>query len=245
MRLVRSPLWLIALAGVAWAQGNQQPANQQPGQAPFGFGSLGSSKEPITVTSDTLEYDYRSNIVRYRGRVEVIQGDVKLVSDLLTITLEDRKREGKGGAASAPAAPAPPQAPAPAAPPPPQDEAKPTGRDASRVREIVAEGSVRIDQGPRWAVGGRAVFDQIHRTLVLTQDPVLHDGQNQVAGDRVIVFLDEDRSVVEGGQQRVKAVLVPDQQPAAGKQPVAGKKPGAGKPAAPASPRPAPGRAQR
>ena len=112
------------------------------------------------------------------------------------------------------------------------------------MREIVAEGSVRIDQGPRWAVGGRAVFDQIHRTLVLTQDPVLHDGQNQVAGDRVIVFLDEDRSVVEGGQQRVKAVLVPDQQPAAGKKPGAGRKP-AGKPAAPASPRPAPGRAQR
>jgi len=244
MRLARSPLWLIALAGVAWAQGNQQP-----GQAPFGFGSLGSSKEPITVTSDTLEYDYRSNIVRYRGRVEVIQGDVKLVSDLLTITLEDRKREGKGGA---PPAPAPPTPAAPA--PPPQDEAKPAGRDASRVREIVAEGSVRIDQGPRWAVGGRAVFDQIHRTLVLTQDPVLHDGQNQVAGDRVIVFLDEDRSVVEGGQQRVKAVLVPDQQPAGGKKPGAGKpeagkpgagKPGAGKPAAPASPRPAPGRAQR
>lgn len=232
MRLARSPLWLIALAGVAWAQGNQQP-----GQAPFGFGNLGSSKEPITVTSDTLEYDYRGNVVRYRGRVEVIQGDVKLVSDLLTITLESRKRDGKGGA---------PPAPAPAAPaPPPPDEAKPTGRDASRVREIVAEGSVRIDQGPRWAVGGRAVFDQIHRTLVLTQDPVLHDGQNQVAGDRVIVFLDEDRSVVEGGQQRVKAVLVPDQQPAAGKQPGAGKKPGAGKPAAPASPRPAPGRAQR
>jgi lipopolysaccharide export system protein LptA len=39
---------------------------------------------------------------------------------------------------------------------------------------------------------------------------VLHDGPNQIAGDRVIVYLDEDRSVVEGGDKRVKAVLFPE-----------------------------------
>jgi len=33
-----------------------------------------------------------------------------------------------------------------------------------------------------------------------------------VAGDRVIVYLDEDRSVVEGGRKRVKAVLYPDRE---------------------------------
>ena len=70
-------------------------------------------------------------------------------------------------------------------------------------------GNVRIDNGARYATGGRAIFDQGRRTLVLTETPVLHDGQNEVAGDRVIVYLDEDRSVVEGGRKRVKAVLYP------------------------------------
>ena len=74
---------------------------------------------------------------------------------------------------------------------------------------MVASGSVRIDQGTRWAVGGKATFDQSNRTLVLTESPVLHDGPNEVAGDRVVVYLDEDRSVVEGGRKRVKAVLFP------------------------------------
>ena len=75
---------------------------------------------------------------------------------------------------------------------------------------------------------------------MLTENPVLHDGQNEVAGDRVVVFLDEDRSVVEGGQQRVKAVLYPDSSSRRGPGSRAPAKPGA-----PASPRPAPGRAQR
>ena len=93
---------------------------------------------------------------------------------------------------------------------------------------------MRIDQGTRWAVGGRAVFDQTQRTLVLTENPVLHDGPNEVAGDRVVVFLDEDRSVVEGGRKRVKAVLYPER--AAAGPAAAPAKPR--KPPRPAPPRP-------
>lgn len=193
MRLTRSAVIVLALAGAAGAQ-----AARPSGEAgPFGFERLGNSKEPITVVADSLEYDYRGNVIRYRGHVEVTQGNITLVSDTLTITLEDRKRKAKAGE------------PAPDAPQPPP--ARPM-TDTGRVREIVAAGNVRIDQGARWAVGGRAVFDQTQRTLILTEQPVLHDGPNQVAGDRVVVYLDEDRSVVEGGQQRVKAILHPDQQ---------------------------------
>jgi lipopolysaccharide export system protein LptA len=68
---------------------------------------------------------------------------------------------------------------------------------------------VRIDNGTRWATGGRAVFEQGNRTFVLTETPVLHDGSNEVTGDRVIVYLDENRSEVVGGKKRVKAVLYP------------------------------------
>ena len=69
-----------------------------------------------------------------------------------------------------------------------------------------------LKDGARWATGGRAVFDQANRTLVLSENPMLHDGANEVGGDRVIVYLDEDRSVVEGGRKRVKAILHPDRE---------------------------------
>ncbi len=79
----------------------------------------------------------------------------------------------------------------------------------NRVKEVVADGNVRMSKGPRWATGGHAEFDQAKQTVVLSNDAVVHDGSNEVSGDRIIVYLTENRSVVEGGNGRVRAVLFP------------------------------------
>ena len=158
-------------------------------QTLFGFGSGTKSKEPITITSDTLEYEYKDGVIVYRGDVLAVQGETKIKSNELRITLaktDDGKKKSGNDTVGA------------------LDDAS-----ASRLQSVVATGSVRIDQGTRWAVGGKATFDQSNRTLVLTENPVMHDGANEVAGDRVVVYLDENRSVVEGGRRRVKAVLFP------------------------------------
>jgi lipopolysaccharide export system protein LptA len=181
----------VALSVVLAVSVAAEPAREQPAdRAPFDVGSVGHSKEPITITSELLEYDYKANVVVYRGEVEAVQGNVKVHSDKLTVTLA---RTGDGRAAKA-------RVPDPGT------------KDSPNVQEVVAAGTVRIDQGTRWATGGKAVFDQSQRTLVLTENPVLHDGPNEVAGDRVVVYLDEDRSVVEGGRKRVKAVLYPSKE---------------------------------
>ena len=175
------------------AAGNEAtPVATKPADAtPQGFAGLGSqhSKDPITITSDTLEYAYRDGIVVYRGDVLAVQGEIKIRSNELRITLAKTDTGKPSGAKAA-------------------TEIE-SANTASKLQEVVAIGNVRIDQGTRWAVGGKATFDQSARTLVLTETPVLHDGPNEVAGDRVVVYLDEDRSVVEGGRKRVKAVLFP------------------------------------
>src|SRR6266478_5852161 len=173
-------LVLTALAGVAAAE----PAKEPPkGGALFDAGSFGSKKEPIVVTSDTLEYDYKTNVVVYRGDVIAVQADTKVRSNTLTVTLAAQKDSD------------------------PPDTAK---KGDQRLQEVIAVGSVRIDNGTRWATGGRAVFEQATRTLVLTENPVLHDGANEVSGDRVTLYLDENRSVVDGGRRRVKATVFPN-----------------------------------
>jgi len=78
-----------------------------------------------------------------------------------------------------------------------------------RAENVIAEGNVRILQGERVAVGNRAEFSEADRTVVLTGNAVLHEGSNEVRGERVVVYLDEERSVVEGTNTRVKAILVP------------------------------------
>src|SRR3989449_6062583 len=174
---------LTALAGAAAAE--PAPAREpQKGGALFDAGSFGNKKEPIIITSDTLEYDYKTNVVVYRGDVIAVQGETKVRSDTLTVTLAAQKNAD------------------------PPDGAE---QRRQRLQEVVAVGNVRIDNGTRWATGGRAVFEQGTRTLVLTENPVLHDGANEVSGDRVTVYLDENRSVVESGRRRVKATVFPNQ----------------------------------
>jgi lipopolysaccharide export system protein LptA len=173
-------LALVAAVGAAGAESEQSDGG-------FSASEFGRRKEPITINSDALEYDYKGNVVVYRGDVQATQGPVKLRSDVLTVTFEQ--------AGDRPAA---------------ETAGVPASNGTRRLRQIVATGKVRIDHGTRWATGGRAIFDQAARTVVLTEEPVLHDGANEVVGDRVVVYLDEDRSVVEGGRKRVKAVLYPD-----------------------------------
>src|SRR5262249_21744864 len=148
---------LVPLVFAAVAAG-RDPAKVAGG--PLDATSFGNRKEPITVTSDTLEYDYKANVVVYRGEVVATQGDVRVRSDTMTVTFASNP-DG-----------APPDTAAP----------DPSARGQQRLQEVVAVGKVRIDSGTRWATGGRAVFEQGKRTLVLTEEPVLHDGPKRGAG---------------------------------------------------------------
>ncbi len=79
-----------------------------------------------------------------------------------------------------------------------------------QIRTIVAEEDVRIVQGERVATGRKAVFDRQQATIVLTGDPRVTQGKDFVSGRRITVFLDDKRSLVEGGaQQRVRALFHP------------------------------------
>jgi lipopolysaccharide export system protein LptA len=175
-------LVVVALMAAAAAAESDDAASAQP---LFDAKTFAGRKDPIVVTSDKLEYDYKANVVVYRGDVLAVQGPVKVKSEMLTVTFASA---GSGGSPSGGVG---------------------GGSPSARLQQIVAAGNVRIDHGTRWATGGRAVFDQSTRTFVLTENPVMHDGSNEVAGDRVVVYLDENRSVVEGGRRRVKAVLYP------------------------------------
>ena len=82
--------------------------------------------------------------------------------------------------------------------------------ESAQLQKVVARGDVEITQGERTASGDRAIFDQTSRQIVLVGDPVLRDGPNEVQGDRLTVYLDEGRSVVESSpKKRVSAVLFP------------------------------------
>jgi len=81
-----------------------------------------------------------------------------------------------------------------------------------QMKQIIAEGKVNATQGDRVATGERAVFDDKTKTVTLTGNPVMRQGNNQVSGVKVIYFTEQDRSVVEGDNNtRVRATIFPDE----------------------------------
>ncbi len=144
--------------------------------------SLTSRKAPIHIRSHDLEFFYAENRIQYRGNVVVTQGEMTLKSDRLTVRYEDPGPIGASATAQ------------------------------QRLKHIVAEGRVEITSGERRATSRKAIFNQEKRTVTLRGNAVLREGPNQVKGDIVTVFLDENRSIVKGGKGKRQAqmVLIPD-----------------------------------
>ena len=79
----------------------------------------------------------------------------------------------------------------------------------SEIRTVEARGSVRIQRQDLVATGQQAEFDVTGGVLTLSGEAKAWQGRNVVAGERIILYLADNRTVVEGA----RAVLFPGQQP--------------------------------
>ncbi len=80
----------------------------------------------------------------------------------------------------------------------------------TEIREIVASGNVKIYEGDRLATGNKAVLNNREQTIVLTERPKVLQGKDMVSGEKITVFLKEEKSLVEGGpERRVEVILYP------------------------------------
>ena len=144
--------------------------------------SLTSRKDPIHIRSHDLEYFHEEKRTQFRGNVVVVQGDLTLKSDVLTITWED--------AALTPTA---------------------STTTRQQIKQLVAEGHVEITSEEWRATSRKTVFNETKRTVTLSGNAVVQEGTNKITGEVVTIYLDEKRSVVEGGEgkRQVQIILIP------------------------------------
>jgi lipopolysaccharide export system protein LptA len=84
--------------------------------------------------------------------------------------------------------------------------------EMKQIRQIIAEGKVNAVQGNRMATGDKAIFDEKGKTVTLTGNPVMRQGNSQVTGSRIIYYIDQDRAVAEGKDSvRVQVTIFPDE----------------------------------
>ncbi len=80
-----------------------------------------------------------------------------------------------------------------------------------RVLRTVSTGNVRIiTRDCRIGTARRGEYDDLEQRVVLIGNARVWQGDNVVTGERITIYLAEERSIVQGGQQeRVKAVFFP------------------------------------
>jgi lipopolysaccharide transport protein LptA len=88
-------------------------------------------------------------------------------------------------------------------------------KDFKQMKDMVADGNVRLSQGTRWATGKHGVMDQTKRTVILTGSPVAHDGNDQITGCKITVYLNTSQCVVDCAH----AVLFPHSDASPGANP--------------------------
>lgn len=84
------------------------------------------------------------------------------------------------------------------------------GENQEQVDKIEAIGSVRILQTNRVGTGGHALYENKEGKITLSVNPKVTQEKDSVTGKVIVYYLDEDRSVVTGGENaRVEAVIHP------------------------------------
>jgi lipopolysaccharide export system protein LptA len=97
-----------------------------------------------------------------------------------------------------------------------KDNRKTAGRSTAEIEatgdleRVEAKGHVTITEDERVVTGEEAMFEQDVQKITMTGSAVLREGANIVRGDRIVVFLDENRGVVESLEnRRVTATIYP------------------------------------
>lgn len=81
--------------------------------------------------------------------------------------------------------------------------------ELGKFKSLIAKGRVKIIQGERVATCGRAEVLPGEEKIILTENPLVRDGQSAVTGERMILFRGERRAVVESGASGPARVTLP------------------------------------
>jgi lipopolysaccharide export system protein LptA len=68
------------------------------------------------------------------------------------------------------------------------------------IREIEASGNVVVRKEGRVALSDYAWYYSSEEKIVLTGDARIIENENQLGGDKITLFMRDDRSIVEGGK---------------------------------------------
>ncbi len=154
-------------------------------QRPLKTTTAGQSPHPTVIKANSLVVDDTNKTVTFSGQVNAQREDFTIDCDKMIVHYQGSDMKTSGTSAG------------------------------FKIVKILAEGNVRITRKAGGeALAERAEYYEGDDKLVLTGQPMVKQGQDFVQGERITIFLKDNRSVVEGSpHKKVKAVIYPKKKP--------------------------------
>jgi len=179
---------------LAAAQG-PRPASATPVQSMI---QGGSQDQPVQIEAASLEVRDKNKTATFSGNVQVVQGDTTMKCQRLLVFYGEEVGIAQNGN------------------PPPKPAAD--KKSPQNIRRIEARGGVTVVTKDQNASGDLGVYDLLAKTITLTGNVVVSQGQNVIHGERVVVDTVSGNAKVESSGQgggatpsRVRALIQTNQ----------------------------------
>src|ERR1700728_347297 len=174
--------------GMAAAQGPAPGQSMLPGQ---------NKDQPVQIEPASLEVHDKSKTATFTGNVQVVQGDTTMKCQSLVVFYGHEVGIAQND--------------------PKQASVMPGPKGAQDIRRIEAHGGVTVVTKDQNASGDLGVYDLQSKTITLTGNVVVSQGQNVIHGERVVVDTITGNARVESSEGggtvpgRVRALIQPNQ----------------------------------
>jgi lipopolysaccharide export system protein LptA len=148
--------------------------------APAGAGLSANGRTDITARKITMRN--QENKAIFEGNVVLKKGVLVVHSDVMVVFLKPNDSQTDGVAPKVARK---------------GTEELPTISNRA-VSMIEATGKVKIEKADGRATCRKAVYNEDERKIILTGDPIVWQHGTRVSGRKIIMFLDDDRTIVEG-----------------------------------------------
>jgi len=186
-----------ALAQTRLAQAGAASTPAKPGQ-------FENKDAPVQIEAATLEVHDKSKTATFSGNVQVVQGDTTMRCRSLVVFYGQEVGIGEAGGGEATTA----------------MTGKSTlggSKGAQNIRRIEARGGVTVLTKDQSASGDLGIYDLKTKTITLSGNVVVSQGQNVIHGERVVVDTETGNARVESGGSagasapggRVRALIQP------------------------------------
>ena len=188
----------IVIAQTRLAQGGTASSPVKPGQ-------FENKDAPVQIEAATLEVHDKSKTATFSGNVQVVQGDTTMRCRSLVVFYGQEVGIGEAGGEATTGAAA---------------KSQPGGtKGAQNIRRIEAHGGVTVLTKDQSASGDLGIYDLKTKTITLSGNVVVSQGQNVIHGERVVVDTETGNARVESGSSgtgasagsggRVRALIQP------------------------------------